>query len=491
MHIDKIIDNSYTKPVGLKMCLFTYLFALYPTVCLCFVFLYKLDSPIYYDCIRNNMRYGLCFFIIHAALNLYYVYELEKTGNIVLRHFFLFVMSFFLFIVIWYIISVVFKLGSFLLNAQDHDILYGIVILFWLFSFYASIFYFYLATRNRFAWISGTLRVLASVCFFIAAGMLSNLFKEFHLGNRGDVQSFYFHSYYALPVLFLTYTFFSLVATGCWSIAIYKKQMFKGVYKWLIPVLCVLFSYLFLYFAALVEANRIANCMEDLSEKYYSDKSINSFEEMLNVCKNDLISKINFIAKQNNSTSSKNKYLILHDLQTHQDILNALHCLHSKDICDILKKHFSLFSKSRIYFGQDYLAFFLSNFSKNNTVFCDENHTIEQIEELIAFLYANKNVLSDVHIDTFFITEEKVLFPTRYPENREEESVFVDFGTLQKIYPIVPLSYFLWRRKLINEKQCPNSTLRKSYESYFLHLVEKYQTHYSPHEDKFLKIQEH
>lgn len=488
---DKIMDNLHAKSVELKICFLRIFFALYPTICLCFVFLYKLDSRIYYDCIRGNMRYGLCFFIIHTALNLYYVYELKKMiGNIILRYYFLLVMSFLLFVVIWYIISLVFKLGTFLLNAQEHSILCGIVILFWLFSFYVSMFYFYLTTRNRFAWISGMLRTLASVCFFIAAGMLSNLFKEFHLGDRGDVQSFYFHSYYALPILFLTYAVFSLLSIAYWSIAFYNKQMFKYVYKWIIPVSCVLFSYLFFYLGCLVGTNRIANSMEDLSDKYYSEKSISSFEEMRNLFRNDLISRINFLVKQNNSTSSKNQYLTLQDLQTHQDLCNALHCLQPKEICDILKKHFSLLSQSRIYFGRDYLAFFLGDFSKNNIVLCDEKHTKEQVEELIAFLYANKNVLYDVSIDTFFISEEKVLFPTKYPENQDEESVFVDFGTLQKIYPIVPLSYILWKRKILNERQCPQSTLRKSHESYFLRLVEKLQTCYSPYEDNFLRIQE-
>ena len=129
--------------------------------------------------------------------------------------------------------------------------------------------------------------------------------------------SFYFHSYYALPVLLLAYTFLSLVSTLCWSFALYRAESIKVLYKRTFPVLCVLFSYLFLYFTCLVASNRIDNTMEDISAKYYSAKSINYFEEMHDAFRNDLIKRVNSSIEGLGSASFKKQFLSLQDLQTH------------------------------------------------------------------------------------------------------------------------------------------------------------------------------
>lgn len=467
--------NPYKSASELKVCLLHVLLALYPNICLCFVLLYKLDCDWYTACIRSSMGYGLWFFVINAALNLYYAYELKKAYDIVFRRAILFVVTFLLFAVIWCIMSVTFNLGSFLLNVLDHFLLYNIVIIIWLFLLYVSMYYFLLATRNKFAWISSFLRVIAIVCFLIAAGMLSNPFKEFHLGNRGDIMSFYFHSYYALPVLLLAYTFLSLVSTLCWSFALYRAESIKVLYKRTFPVLCVLFSYLFLYFTCLVASNRIANTMEDISAKYYSAKSINYFEEMHDAFRNDLIARVNSSIEGLSSASFKKQFLSLQDLQTHQDELNALCYLQAEDICIILKEHFSFLSKCPVYFRRYYIPFCLDVISKNITALHDEKHK-ELLEDLIAFLSDKKDVLSDIYIDVYFITYERILFSTRYPDN-DDVSVFIDYGILQRIYPAVPLSYYLWKQKLIKDRHCPGSFLLEGCDNSFSAILNRIQRH--------------
>jgi hypothetical protein len=39
--------------------------------------------------------------------------------------------------------------------------------------------------------LSALSRLLSIITFFIAAGILSNLFKDYHLGDHGDSESFF------------------------------------------------------------------------------------------------------------------------------------------------------------------------------------------------------------------------------------------------------------------------------------------------------------
>ena len=468
----RLLKLKSSRPLAL---LLRCLLAVYPLICLSLVFLKGFEATLYYSYIRDNIiDIELWLFAFAIVLNSLYLFTVSwKRIHLCWKSLAFLILSFLAFLIALAFSGLGSCFTTIIIGLQSMDEMSGplVFVLSWLFSFHVSEICFCLISKKRIALLSALSRLLSIITFFIAAGILSNLFKDYHLGDHGDSESFFFHSYYALPCLLAVHILLSMLSVFFWTKVAVKHSENKIVFKWGMPATGILALYVLLYGACwvgcLICENRIEEMAMDSSSRYFSPDAVSSFKRLRIALDEYIMAKSNLPAEQKEALSPVGNDTGWLDGARHMEICHLIDFLSTGDVCQAMHRYFDVLVKSEVYYSHPDLLVFLKALSTENS---RQNKAIMMTEEerlALGLLFSNnKKLLSEVRIDSFLLQSDIVLYPNRYPKEiqamRLRECLYVDYDYLRWVFPVIPFSYCLWKYRLANEIQCSDNDLQKS-----------------------------